>query len=413
MLKLLFASHNPFIVSGYAIQLLSIIKKLYDEIKDIEIRVICFNDEGKLSNINTGTSISEYLKYAPNLKIDPNTRIFNELLLYFIGDRNNLVEKDKYWEIIHQVVLNYRCDKLIVFQDIWQMEKYKIDLIPCQKYLWLPVHNTFIMEPLQDEPRHIESRNLYHLPYFDKIATFSQFGVEVLKCYCYNAKLINHTIDSKIYRNLNNKNKLRNRYNLNENDFICLMVARNSEANDRKGFMPQFEAFSLFAKDKSNCKLILHENSTYSLDKGVQNLKEKAIQLGILDKIIILDNSFTKNEQINDLYNLSDVLLCASRSEGFGVPMVEAQFCDLPVITNNCTSMQSNTYYGIAVDPDKTTYIINGYRSWSIPSVNGIFKALEDIYNKNEKNYVFSKIDKEKYSIDNTIKDWLVFLDIY
>ena len=64
MIKLLFASHNPFIVSGYAIQLLSIIKKLYDEIKDIEIRVICFNDEGKLSNINTGTSISEYLKYA-------------------------------------------------------------------------------------------------------------------------------------------------------------------------------------------------------------------------------------------------------------------------------------------------------------------------------------------------------------
>jgi glycosyltransferase involved in cell wall biosynthesis len=356
--------------------------------------------------------MSEYIKYAPDLKIDKNSRIFNELLLYFIGERTNIVGKDIYWEIIHQVVINYKCDKLIVFQDIWQMEKYKIDLIPCQKYLWLPVHNTFTMEPLQDNPSFLETRNLYHLTYFDKIATFSQFGVEVLKSFCYDATLINHTIDSTIYRNLNNKKNLRKKYGLNENDFICLMIARNSEDNDRKAFIPQFEAFSLFAKNKPNCKLILHENSTFSLDKGNQNLKEKAIQLGILSKISILDDSFSKNYQINDLYNLSDVLLCGSRSEGFGVPMVEAQFCDLPVITNNCTSMQTNTYFGVAIDPLKTTYTINGYRSWSIPHVDGISKVLEDIYNKDEQKYCFKKIDKEKYSIDNVINDWLKFLNI-
>ena len=92
--------------------------------------------------------------------------------------------------------------------------------------------------------------------------------------------------------------------------------------------------------------------------------------------------------------------------------MVEAQFAELPVITNNCTSMQTNTSYGIAVDPERTTYVLNGYRSWSVPSTEGIASALENLYNKDETKYSLKKINKDLYDIDYVIHDWLDFLNI-
>jgi glycosyltransferase involved in cell wall biosynthesis len=37
-------------------------------------------------------------------------------------------------------------------------------------------------------------------------------------------------------------------------------------------------------------------------------------------------------DRINEIYNLSDVLLFPSLDEGFGIPMLEAMSCGLPVV---------------------------------------------------------------------------------
>jgi glycosyltransferase involved in cell wall biosynthesis len=419
MLKLLFVSHNPYIISGYGIQLYYLINKLYSSIKEVEIRVICFNQEGIETHINSPVLAKDYLKMReknesnPSI-IDKNSRMYNELLLYFNGKITYDIPKGIYWQKIHQIFLGYNCDKMIIFMDLWPFEKYNIHNISCEKYLWLPVHNNFLLNPLikNNEFYSLETRNLWHLPYFTKIATFSQFGVSVLQSYLYDPFFLNHVVDKNFFYNTKNKKDLRKTYRINEDDYICLIVARNSESNDRKGYLSQFEAFAAFSKNKPNCKLLVHDNHTFSLDKGMTNLKEKARSLGILTKIVVTDSSFVPKERIRDLYNLSDVLLCASRSEGFGVPIVEAQFCDLLVITNKCTSMPENTYFGVSVEPEKISYIINNQNSWSDPSPEKIACVLEDFYNNQLDKYNIKPIPKEKYDIDNVFEDWKKFLNI-
>jgi SAM-dependent methyltransferase len=45
-----------------------------------------------------------------------------------------------------------------------------------------------------------------------------------------------------------------------------------------------------------------------------------------------------RSEQLAQFYNSFDVFLLPSKGEGFGIPIVEAQSCGVPVITTNCTA---------------------------------------------------------------------------
>jgi hypothetical protein len=421
MTNFLFVSHNPFIISGYAIQLKMIIEKLWEFNPEYNIMVLACNFEGIQTNVDKPISIKDYISYRnnqnqnknnnDNLEYDKDSDIYNKLKIHFL----NPMVQTEYWKTIHQICIHSNIDKLICYMDIWCYEKYDISKIDCKKYIWLPVHNNFLPNPLVSNDSKIgitEVRNLWHLPYFDKIATFSTFGMRVLEEYGYNPTFINHAINSKDFYFTDNKYELRNKYGIEKNSFICLMIARNSEAFDRKGFLPQMTAFANFSKNKPNCKLMILENSTYSLEKGCLNLKKIAIDLNILSKIILINDSIHKTHHIRELYNLSDVLLCASRSEGFGIPMVEAQFCNLKVITNKCTSMPANTYFGVCVEPRQISNIIRGENSWSIPCETGISEVLNDFYNNTLDKYNIQMIDKNKYNIDFIFESWKKFLDL-
>jgi glycosyltransferase involved in cell wall biosynthesis len=77
------------------------------------------------------------------------------------------------------------------------------------------------------------------------------------------------------------------------------------------------------------------------------------------------------------LYNSLDVLMNASSGEGFGVPIIEAQACGVPVLTHNATSMTELTFYGYSAKSNKKLKknIINyGYRY--MPSVEDMVKGL-------------------------------------
>jgi len=84
-------------------------------------------------------------------------------------------------------------------------------------------------------------------------------------------------------------------------------------------------------------------------------------------------------EHMAYIYNAADVLLGASMSEGFGIPLIEAQACGCPVVTTNWSALPELTVNGIATEPAGREWTF--HRAWwAIPSVPNIVAALETIY---------------------------------
>lgn len=312
------------------------------------------------------------------------------------------IDRSKYFERIITAAKHLSAYKVIVFQDIWVFEPLKeYQQKPCPFILWFPVHNT-----------KLSTNEIECLKQFDKINTISKFGQAVLNEYNIKAEYVPHIVSNNFYDNKNNKLELRKNINIDPNTIICLMVARNSEASDRKAFNEQIKAFSEFNKEYKNSKLLLHTHK-YGANKNGINLIEIIHNNHIQDKVIFSDqNELTMNsfgeEYLRNLYTLSDVLLSASKTEGFGIPIIESQLCNTPVITNNCTAMPENTIMGISVKPEKyideIEYNNNKYYSESDPSVENITNAIKKIVNNKIE---YEKIALSKFQNLSIFKDFI------
>ncbi len=105
---------------------------------------------------------------------------------------------------------------------------------------------------------------------------------------------------------------------------------------------------------------------------------------------------FTGRVETNDLAKLvasAKALTLVSKLEGFGIPIIEAYFCDVPVITSNISSMPEIAGEGaLLVDPKSAASI-----------AEAMFQINEDdeLRNKLIKN---AQIQRQKFSWENTAK---------
>ena len=377
-MKFLIISDFPYVIekSGYGNQIEFILNYLIDYFPENEYIFIPIGIELE----KLGTLEPTYFK-----NLDLSKKIYyNKLKIYGIENKfnlfNDLIKLQKNINLTEK-------DKILFYCDLIYYDKYIFNNILPKKYYWFPCHTSF-----NDNYNDIninydiklfkktDDNILNILPIFDKIATFSNYGVNVLKSINYNPIFINHSIDNKKFYPLD-KNKLRDLYNIDRNSFVCLMIGRNNDINDRKAFKENLEGFKLFCDfiKKDNIFLILH---TINFTEDI-NLEKLCHDLNIDKNIIKVSNDLfnLSDEHINKLYNLADVLLCNSKMEGFGLTSVEAQFCETPVIVTDCTGLQDNVYYGIKTKPLKISNVINNINSYSIPDPKEISTALLKIYN--------------------------------
>ncbi|SRR6266496_2610280 len=103
----------------------------------------------------------------------------------------------------------------------------------------------------------------------------------------------------------------------------------------RKNLLNLLKAFAIFKKrQRSNIKLILAGRLAWKYDFFMQNLKKYKYR----DEVIML--GYLCEDELVKIIASSYALLYPSLLEGFGVPVLEAMKCNVPVITSSHSSME-------------------------------------------------------------------------
>jgi glycosyltransferase involved in cell wall biosynthesis len=161
---------------------------------------------------------------------------------------------------------------------------------------------------------------------------FSKFAQDLIeKSVGKKVSLIYHGVDTKRFRPLENKASIKAEFGLSDK-FIVGTVARNQP---RKNLPALIKAYAEFSKNKADTALYLH---TQIRDVG-WNIDELVNYYEISDRAFCTSGfqalSGISDEELVRTYNLFDIFVLPTMAEGFGLPILEAQACGIPVLVTN------------------------------------------------------------------------------
>lgn len=201
-----------------------------------------------------------------------------------------------------------------------------------------------------------------------------------------------HGVDTFQFRpRPSEKEHIKRDLNVAEDAFLVGMVAANTGKPlfSRKGYPQAFLAFAKFHEKHPDAVLYVHSNqmALNNSDGGI-HLNAAAMACGIPRNAIRFTEQFVwdlgmSREDVARLMAGFDVLLNPSFGEGFGIPIVEAQACGVPVIATNHTAMTELTRAGWLVEGD-LWYDAPQDSFYKCPQVDGIVMALEQAYERRD-----------------------------
>ena len=212
---------------------------------------------------------------------------------------------------------------------------------------------------------------------------YSKWGQQKLAEAGYKALYVPHGIDTSVYQPLD-RTAARARFNADDDLFIVGGVMANKGAPSRKAFDQQIRAFAKFHKRHPKSLLYLHTDMDGT--DGGENLWRILELAGINTDAFLYPDPYKYgrgligHEEMAQVYNAMDVCLNATRGEGFGVPIVEAQACGTPVIVTDFSAMPELVGAGWAVGYSDLFMYQDAYQV--IPSVDDIDNALEEAWKR-------------------------------
>lgn len=276
-------------------------------------------------------------------------------------------------DIVASHVRDFRADLLITLIDIWVLDP---NIHANTGAIWAPYF------PIDHAP--VSNLILDRARLADYPIQYSQFGLAETERAGLPCHYVPHGVSPEYEPG--DKHAARKRLGLPQEAFLCAMVAANKGFPDRKGFQWQLEAFRDFQCQHSEAMLYLH-----TMRRAGDGLDLEALvqALGIPPQTVIFPDPYQYHNglpetYLADVYRSADVLLAAGMSEGFGIPIAEAQACGTPVVTTNFSAMPELTINGLTTEPD-TRFYNPLFQAWqAVPSVANVTAALESIYGWSE-----------------------------
>ncbi len=264
---------------------------------------------------------------------------------------------------------DFQSDVTISLQDIWVL--HPNDLQQVSKWIpWVPIdHDPMTQGVLQN------------LRYAYRVIAMSKHGQKEMARNGIPSTYIPHTVDTNLFKPMNTPER-KQASGIPADVFVVGMVAANKDNPPRKSFQEAMDAFKLFLEKVPKAVLYIHSNPDFP---GGFNFVQYADFIGIRQHVLFPDPyqmSFNTPKEVMPLiYNTFDVLLAPSRSEGFGIPIIEAQACGVPVIVSNFTSMPELIQPGVTGELVDIAYkVFTPQGSYNaIPSVQSIYEKLLEV----------------------------------
>lgn len=164
--------------------------------------------------------------------------------------------------------------------------------------------------------------------------------------------------------------------------FYVLINAANKGANMRKAWSEMFGALALFMAAHPDVRVHLHTERIGAQSPDLQQILD-AWRIDSSRVAWSPQYSLKKGDvsaaDVARLYSAADVLLATSKGEGFGIPVIEAQACGLPVIVANWTAQPELVGGGWVADVQPDWDPVQS-AFFATPIISSIQARLEDAY---------------------------------
>ena len=144
--------------------------------------------------------------------------------------------------------------------------------------------------------------------------------------------------------------RVKTKYNLPDQYFFFL-----GNTDPKKNTKGTLKAFSDFIQQTgTDYKLVMLDYDRDELEKLLDEIGDKPL----IDRIVL--TGYVVNTDLPSIYCQCEVFLYPSLRESFGIPMLEAMACGVPVITSNTSSMPEVAgSAALIIDPYKPEQITN------------------------------------------------------
>lgn len=197
-------------------------------------------------------------------------------------------------------------------------------------------------------------------------------------------KIVPHGVDTKLFNPEDKRDK----------KFFTFLQNKGWRAgeNDRGGVQFGLEAFTEEFKEDEPVRMIVKINPSYNSPDW--NLDNEIKKIGVKPhKNLFFNVNSIPFNQLFTLYNQADCFVAPTMSESFGLPILEAMACDLPVITTdfggqtdfvNSEGCKDDSWIvDTELVPANDGFMYEGI-NWGKPDVKQLKAAMRYAYKKNK-----------------------------
>jgi len=266
----------------------------------------------------------------------------------------------------------FQVDVILTLFDVWTLPEDVGKTLEMMGVKWIA------MSPIDHNP--IPTRVLKRLLHAPYVVAISPYAKRELERVGLKPTYIPHGVDMEIYKPGDGAKKEIGGIDDNGREkFVIGMVAQNVEPLDRKGWWPTMQAIGKFQAKHKDSVFYAHADPRNLV--GGRDLNEMADLAGVnmWNPDHWLLSAGIPDEMMARIYNSFDVYMMLTKAEGFGIPVIEAQACGLPVIVTDTTACSDLIGAGWKIPSiGKVHTPLNSF--WEEPDVDKAVEALEEAY---------------------------------